>query len=177
MGLILHQHVPHAGHGHSHNHCAPPPEPGQASQHANLNVRAAFIHCVGDLLQSIGVLTAAIIIWFKVSLSTLVWPSSRANSCKLERNVFVLQPEYKVADPICTFIFSALVIGTTVFIIRDTMNVLMESTPKHFDVERIKGQLLTIVGVLDCHNFHVWSLTTGKHVCSVHIVISEFRWL
>lgn len=96
MVLILHQSgVPH-GNGHRPNqhqqqgHC----------NHGNASVRAAFIHVVGDLVQSVGVLLAAAIIHF--------WP------------------EYKVADPICTFLFSALVLGTTFPVTKDVFRVLME---------------------------------------------------
>ncbi|XP_069731142.1 proton-coupled zinc antiporter SLC30A2 isoform X2 [Phaenicophaeus curvirostris] len=87
MGVALHQ----TGHGHSH---------GAAAEQPNASVRAAFIHVVGDLLQSVGVLIASYIIFFK--------------------------PEYKYVDPICTFLFSALVLGTTLSILRDVLLVLME---------------------------------------------------
>ncbi|NXP76682.1 ZNT2 protein, partial [Ramphastos sulfuratus] len=87
MGLALHQ----TGHGHSH---------GAGGEEPNASVRAAFIHVVGDLLQSVGVLIASYVIFFK--------------------------PEYKYMDPICTFLFSALVLGTTLTIFRDIILVLME---------------------------------------------------
>uniref|UniRef100_A0A3Q1GKL3 Probable proton-coupled zinc antiporter SLC30A3 n=1 Tax=Acanthochromis polyacanthus TaxID=80966 RepID=A0A3Q1GKL3_9TELE len=72
------------------------------SGHGNTSVRAAFIHVVGDLLQSVGVMVAAIIIYFR--------------------------PEYKVADPICTFLFSVFVLCTTITILRDVFRILMEGT-------------------------------------------------
>ncbi|NWZ87102.1 ZNT2 protein, partial [Poecile atricapillus] len=87
MGVALHQ----PGHGHSH---------GAGGEQPNASVRAAFVHVVGDLLQSVGVLIASYIIFFK--------------------------PEYKYVDPICTFLFSALVLGTTLTILRDVLLVLME---------------------------------------------------
>ena len=61
---------------------------------------AAFIHVIGDFLQSLGVFIAAIVIYFK--------------------------PEWNIIDPVCTFVFSVLVLGTTLRILRDTVNVLME---------------------------------------------------
>ncbi|XP_067167533.1 proton-coupled zinc antiporter SLC30A2 isoform X1 [Apteryx mantelli] len=85
MGLALHQ----TGHGHSHG-----------GEQPNASVRAAFVHVVGDLLQSVGVLVASYVIFFK--------------------------PEYKYVDPICTFLFSVLVLGTTLSILRDVLLVLME---------------------------------------------------
>ena len=91
MGCCLHQ----GGHGHSHDagdegHPEDDPETGRPTQ--NINVHAAFIHVVGDFIQSIGVFIAALIIRFK--------------------------PEYKLADPICTFIFSVLVLVTTIKILK-----------------------------------------------------------
>jgi len=65
-----------------------------------LNQRAAVIHLLGDMVQSIGVISAAIIIYVK--------------------------PEYKIADPICTYIFSVLVMMTTVPIFKDCIKMIME---------------------------------------------------
>lgn len=87
----------HGSHGHSH---------GGASAE-NINVRAAFIHVLGDILQSIGVFVAAILIYF--------------------------YPTWKLVDPICTFIFSVVVLFTTVAILKDTLLVSrrMEVNEKH----------------------------------------------
>uniref|UniRef100_A0A8B9WI00 Proton-coupled zinc antiporter SLC30A8 n=1 Tax=Bos mutus grunniens TaxID=30521 RepID=A0A8B9WI00_BOSMU len=83
--VILHQKCP------AHNH---------KEVQANASVRAAFVHTLGDLFQSIGVLTSALIIYFK--------------------------PEYKMADPICTFVFSGLVLASTVTLLKDFSILLME---------------------------------------------------
>ncbi|KAL7980487.1 hypothetical protein Chor_001641 [Crotalus horridus] len=139
MGIILHQ----SGHGHSHH--------GHSHSHKegtqNTSVRAAFIHVVGDLVQSIGVLVAAIIIYFK--------------------------PEYKYVDPICTFVFSILVLGTTLSILRDVIRVLMEGTPKSIDFNDVKTILLSISGVKAIHSLHIWALTVSQPVLSVHIAINK----
>ena len=106
MGCSLHQHGHSHGvssnanveggegnhHGHSHD--------VNGKEKKNINVKAAFIHVIGDFVQSLGVFTAALIIFFK--------------------------PEWKIVDLICTFIFSVLVLFTTISILRNTMNVLME---------------------------------------------------
>ena len=103
MGCSLHQHhhshsdssSAHIESGHTnHRHSF------EAKDKENINVKAAFIHVIGDFVQSLGVLTAALIIFFK--------------------------PEWKIVDPICTFVFSFLVLGTTISILRNTINVLME---------------------------------------------------
>ncbi|NXM70492.1 ZNT8 protein, partial [Serilophus lunatus] len=98
LSLILHQ----TGHEHSHGaqageHESAPPEKPALS---NASLRAAFVHAIGDLFQSISVLISALIIFFK--------------------------PEYKIADPICTFVFSIFVLATTITTLRDILIVLME---------------------------------------------------
>uniref|UniRef100_UPI00398F8A29 proton-coupled zinc antiporter SLC30A2-like n=1 Tax=Pristiophorus japonicus TaxID=55135 RepID=UPI00398F8A29 len=151
MGIILHQ----SGHNHSHgttgevrSHDAESdPRGSRFSSRVNPSVRAAFIHVMGDLLQSFGVLIAAFIIYFK--------------------------PEYKMVDPICTFLFSVLVLGTTIAILRDVLRVLMEGTPKGMDFNHVKETLLLIDGVQALHSLHIWALTMNQSVLSVHIVIDE----
>ncbi|XP_068015183.1 proton-coupled zinc antiporter SLC30A2 [Melanerpes formicivorus] len=133
MGLALHQ----TGHGHSH---------GAGGEEPNASVRAAFVHVVGDLLQSVGVLVASYIIFFK--------------------------PEYKFMDPICTFLFSALVLGTTLTILRDIILVLMEGTPKGMDFNAVRDTLLAVAGVEAVHSLHIWALTAAQPLLSVHIAIN-----
>ncbi|XP_078423315.1 proton-coupled zinc antiporter SLC30A2-like [Cetorhinus maximus] len=151
MGIILHQ----SGHNHSHGSI------GEVRSHdiesnnhgsrlngsVNPSVRAAFIHVVGDLLQSVGVLLAAYAIYFK--------------------------PEYKMVDPICTFLFSVLVLGTTISILRDVLCILMEGTPKGMDFNQVKETLLLIDGVKAMHSLHIWALTINQPVLSVHIAIND----
>lgn len=82
---------------------------------------------------------------------------------------FVLQPDYKIADPICTFIFSVLVLLTTIHILKDTMNILMEGVPKGLDFAEVRGALKGIPGIIEVHNLRMWSLTTSKTAVSVHL--------
>ncbi|XP_041105223.1 zinc transporter 2 [Polyodon spathula] len=128
---------PHSlGHGHSH-----------FGHHDNTSVRAAFVHVIGDLLQSVGVLIAAIIIY-----------------CR---------PEYKVADPVCTFLFSVSVLGTTVTILGDVFRILMEGAPKTIQFNSVKEVLLSLKGVKAMHSLHLWALTLSHTMLSVHIAIEE----
>ncbi|XP_035659204.1 zinc transporter 2-like isoform X1 [Branchiostoma floridae] len=118
---------------------------GEQNRKENVNVRAAFIHVVGDFVQSLGVLVAAIIIYFR--------------------------PDWAIADPICTFMFSVLVLITTLSILRDTVNVLMEGTPRGLDFNSVKESLKAIPGVHAVHGLHIWSLTVGKNALAVHIAV------
>ncbi|XP_074074157.1 proton-coupled zinc antiporter SLC30A2 isoform X1 [Macrotis lagotis] len=142
MGFTLHQSG--HGHGHSHGHSH-----GSSSkqEEQNPSVRAAFIHVVGDLLQSLGVLVAAYVLYFK--------------------------PEYKFVDPICTFLFSILVLGTTLTILRDVVLVLMEATPKGVDFTVVRDLLLSVEGVAALHSLHIWALTVAQPVLSVHVAIAQ----
>ncbi|XP_054427747.1 proton-coupled zinc antiporter SLC30A2 isoform X1 [Pteronotus mesoamericanus] len=140
MGLTLHQ----SGYGHSHDH-GHSHDPSQ--QQESPSVRAAFIHVIGDLLQSLGILVAAYILYFK--------------------------PEYKYVDPICTFLFSVLVLGTTLTILRDVILVLMEGTPKGVDFTAVRDLLLSVEGVEALHSLHIWALTVAQPVLSVHIAVAQ----
>ncbi|NXO05595.1 ZNT3 protein, partial [Rhinopomastus cyanomelas] len=148
MAFILHQSP--TGHGHgcggyekleSTGGCGhrQTPLPGSTS------VRAAFVHVVGDLLQSLGVLLAATIIYFK--------------------------PQCKIADPISTLFFSVFVLGSTITILRDVFRVLMEGTPRGLELAAVQEVLLGVSGVKGTHDLHIWTLTMGHHVMSAHVAI------
>nr|XP_055027953.1 proton-coupled zinc antiporter SLC30A2-like [Misgurnus anguillicaudatus] len=137
--LILHQ---GSGVHHHHGH-----SDGLTEDQRNTSVRAAFIHTVGDLMQSFGVLLAAIVIYFR--------------------------PGWKIADPICTFLFSIFVLGTTFTILKDIFNILMEGVPPGVDFNSVKDLLLSVEGVKSTHDLHMWSLTTSETQLTVHAVIDE----
>ncbi|XP_044230320.1 zinc transporter 2-like [Thunnus albacares] len=156
MVLILHQSG--ASHGHSHGFPSSRPQRDKERQershthshahsHGNASVKAAFIHVVGDLLQSLGVLLAATIIHF--------WP------------------EYKVADPICTFLFSVLVLGTTIPVTKDVFRILLEGTPQDINLNAVRELLLSVRGVVAAHSLHMWSLNMTHSLLSVHVVTEE----
>ncbi|KAM3724509.1 Zinc transporter ttm-1 [Dirofilaria immitis] len=135
MGLVLRYFRCAHSHDIGHNH-----------NHTNVNVRAAFIHVLGDFIQSIGVLTAAIII--KIT-------------------------GWKLADPLCTFLFSVIVLITSVTVIRDIFFILMEGTPAHINYGNLQSDLLNISGVRTLHSLHVWSLNMDKTALAVHLAIDE----
>ncbi|NXG73495.1 ZNT8 protein, partial [Baryphthengus martii] len=145
LSLILHP----MGHEHSHGaqgseHASAPLEKAALS---NASVRAAFVHAIGDLFQSISVLISALIIFFK--------------------------PEYKIADPICTFVFSIFVLATTITILRDILIVLMEGTSKGFAYNAVKARILAVEKVKSVHNLHVWSLTMNQTILSAHVATAD----
>lgn len=151
----------HGTHGHSHGGGG-----GGHGHSENINVRAAFIHVIGDMLQSIGVFCAALVIYF--------------------------YPTWKLADPICTFIFSVVVLFTTITILKDTLlvcylilniilwetyicqiQVLMEGTPTYLDYNEMQEIFLGIDGVRRVHNLRIWGLSINKVALSAHLAIGK----
>lgn len=128
-------------HGHSHSGN----HNHQHGSNQNINVRAAFIHVIGDFIQSFGVFVAALIIYFK--------------------------NDWVIVDPICTFLFSVLVLFTTFAIMKDALMVLMEALPKGIDFEDVMNILLKIEGVKRVHNLRIWALSLDKCAMSAHIAI------
>ncbi|KAI5622784.1 hypothetical protein C0J50_17662 [Silurus asotus] len=154
-----HSHGGLGTHGHGHSHGKKKNHRHSANYHSlenqghmkktqeNASVRAAFVHVIGDLLQSVSVLVSALIIFFR--------------------------PEYKIADPICTFLFSLFVLGTTITVMRDILVVLMEGTPAGMDYKEVRERLLSIKGVKAVHNLHIWALTMNQAVLSAHVAIDD----
>ena len=117
------------------------------NKNTNVNLRASFIHVLGDALQNIGVLIAGGIIF--------------------------LFPNFSIADPICTYIFSIIVGLTTIKILKDCIFVLMEGSPVNIDIEELEKDLKEIKGVKEIHDLHVWSLSMGKMSLSCHICCDD----
>lgn len=79
-----------------------------------------------------------------------------------------------IVDPICTFIFSVLVLITTFAIIKDAIMVLMEALPKGIDFEEVMNIVLNIEGVKRVHNLRIWALSLDKVAMSAHVAISKY---
>ncbi|GAB4861526.1 Metal tolerance protein 1 [Ancistrocladus abbreviatus] len=111
----------------------------------NINVQGAFLHVLGDLIQSIGVMIGGAIIWIK--------------------------PKWKIVDLICTLIFSVIILCTTIKMLREILDVLMESTPREIDATKLQNGLLEMDEVLAVHELHIWAITVGKVLLSCHVRI------
>jgi zinc transporter 2 len=83
--------------------------------------------------------------------------------------IIYINPEYKIADPICTYLFSVIVCFTTIPVFKDCIRVMMEGTPENIDVEAMLQDIYEIEGVEEIHDFHVWSISVGKFALSAHI--------
>ena len=110
----------------------------------NMNMRAAIVHIIGDMVQSVGVITAGIII--------------------------VIDPEkYSIADPICTFLFTILVLMTTIPIFKECVKIILEKTPDEIDSRALYNDILALKSVEEICDFHCWQLGSEKFVLSLHV--------
>ncbi|KAF2313555.1 hypothetical protein GH714_011649 [Hevea brasiliensis] len=111
----------------------------------NINVQGAYLHVLGDSIQSVGVMIGGAIIWYK--------------------------PKWKIIDLICTLVFSVIVLGTTIRMLRNILEVLMESTPREIDATRLEKGLCEMDEVVAIHELHIWAITVGKVLLACHVKI------
>ncbi|MEW6325608.1 MAG: cation diffusion facilitator family transporter [Nitrospirota bacterium] len=111
-----------------------------------LNTRTAMLHLVGDIMGSVGALAAGLIIW---------------------------ATGWTVADPLASFLIGGLILATSWGVVKESIDVLMEATPKGVDPAAIMTALGTVPGLEAVHDLHVWSLRSGVHALTVHGVIAE----
>jgi len=113
----------------------------------SLNVRSAFIHMLGDTGSSIGVVIGAVIIYFT---------------------------GFYIIDSIFSIIIAVLIFIWAVLLIRDSVRILMESTPKNININELKQNIISVNDkVRDVHDIHVWEITTGMYCMTAHILIED----
>ena len=111
-------------------------------------IRAAYIHILGDMIQSSGVLLAALMIYLFQDT----------------------HPGVRILDPICTFCFAIVVLCITFPVSRDCFYVLLESTPRDLDIESLYNDLSSIKGVISVHDIHLWNISIGRPSIALHII-------
>jgi cobalt-zinc-cadmium efflux system protein len=109
----------------------------------SLNVRAAWLHVLGDTLGSVQTILAGLAIW------KLGW---------------------NWADPVASILIGVLLIYSSWNLLRQAVGVLMEGTPEHLDADRVRQAILSVPGVEGLHDLHLWTLTSGREALSGHVV-------
>ncbi|KAL2649982.1 hypothetical protein R1flu_018110 [Riccia fluitans] len=127
----------------AHDACRGGPSKGEE----NVNVKSAYLHVLGDLVQSVGVMIGGAIIWWN--------------------------PKLIIVDLICTLLFSVLVLWTTLRMVRDILAVLMESTPREIDANALEKGIMGIEGVEAVHELHIWAITLGKVILACHVTVKD----
>jgi cobalt-zinc-cadmium efflux system protein len=116
----------------------------RSSAKTSINMRGAYFEVLGDLFGSIGVIVAAVII---------------------------LATGFVQADAIASLVIAAGILPRAWVLLRDVWRVLNQSTPPDTDVDLIRRHIRDAPGVIDVHDVHVWSITTGEHVFTAHVVV------
>ncbi len=112
----------------------------------SLNVRGAYFHVLGDLLGSVGALTAGAII---------------------------LATNWYLADPIISIGIALLILIGAWRLLRESTDVLLEATPHHISLDEVDRQITTVPGVDGVHDLHVWTLTSGVVAMSCHAIVCD----
>jgi len=118
----------------------------RGEQKANINVRSAFWHALGDALASIGVITGGLAI--------------------------LITKQYWI-DPLVSVIISLIILASAWSILREGFHVLLESTPKDVDVQAMINTIKQIAGVKDVHDVHVWSISSELRAMNGHVLIDD----
>jgi cobalt-zinc-cadmium efflux system protein len=112
----------------------------------DLNIRSAYLHMLGDAASAAGVVVAGALV------ATMQWP---------------------MADPIVSLAIAALILVTSVGVLRESTTVLLEGTPAGVDMPAVIDAIKRVGGVLDVHDLHVWMVGPGVVACSCHIRVAE----
>lgn len=117
-----------------------------ASRDDSLNVKGAYLEVWSDMLGSVGVILAGIVVYFTGWL---------------------------VADPIVAVAIALWVVPRTWKLLRESGHILLEGTPAGIEVERVTAALKAVRGVRDAHHVHVWTLGSGKHALTAHLLLDD----
>src|SRR5271170_7410820 len=112
----------------------------------DVNIRSTFIHMLGDTLS-----TAAVIVGGAAILFT----------------------GHNWIDPVLSILIAGLILWSSISIVRETLNILLEGTPKGISLPEIRTTLCRISGVEDVHDLHVWSLGSQTHALASHVTIAD----
>jgi cobalt-zinc-cadmium efflux system protein len=116
------------------------------SDSRNLNLRAALMHVIGDVAASVGVVVAGLVI---------------------------LLTGWLYIDPLLSLAIAALIAYGALGIIRETVNLLLEGTPREIDLAAVKAEIASTKLVTGVHDLHVWALSSDEMALSCHVVIGE----
>ncbi len=112
----------------------------------SLNIRGAFLHMLSDLLSSVGVIVGALLILF-----------------------FGL----KLADPLISIAIGAIILYGSWKLVTQSTAILLESTPSHLRLSDVRADLEKIPGVVEVHDLHIWTVSSGLHALSAHVVVED----
>jgi cobalt-zinc-cadmium efflux system protein len=114
----------------------------------SLNIKSAFLHMLGDTLSSLVVVIGAVIIYYE---------------------------EWLFLDPLLSVVICVVILIWSYRLIVESVNILLEATPKELNIQGIADSVKLIKEVEDIHDVHVWTLTSGMYALSAHIITKDVR--
>lgn len=117
-----------------------------AGKDESINVRGAYLEVLGDLLGSVAVVAAAAVI---------------------------MATGWERADPVASLLVAFMILPRSLRLLRDAARILLEAAPKDLDVGEVRGHLTGVPGVLDVHDVHVWTITSGVPALTAHVVVDS----
>ncbi|MFC2003815.1 cation diffusion facilitator family transporter [Chloroflexota bacterium] len=113
---------------------------------SNLNIRAAFWHIAGDTISSVGVIIGGVIITIT---------------------------GWYIVDPIIAVLIGGIILWGAVRLVSESVDILLEAVPRHIEVEKVIAMLKNVPGVDEVHDIHIWTITSGIHALSAHLLIED----
>jgi len=114
--------------------------------HHDLNVRAALLHVGGDVLGALGVIVGGALI----ALTGAAW-----------------------IDPAISLLIAGIIITGVLHVMREATDVLLESAPGHVELPAVRDRMVAVEGVVDVHDLHVWTIGSGAHALSAHVLLDD----
>jgi cobalt-zinc-cadmium efflux system protein len=119
----------------------------KGSEH-DLNLRSAFVHLMGDVLSTVGAVLAGVVMLFT---------------------------HWNWLDPLVSMFIGLLILWNAGGILRETVDILLESTPRDVDMDAMVRDIRQVQGVMGVHDLHVWSITRGLRSMSAHILTEDVQ--
>lgn len=118
----------------------------RGAQKESLNVRGAYLEVLGDLIGSVAVIAAGVVI---------------------------ATTGYLRADVIASIAIGLFILPRSWSLLREVVDVLLEATPKGIDLDQVRQHIRGVAGVVDVHDLHVWTITSGVPALSAHVVVDD----
>ncbi|MDQ4106800.1 MAG: cation diffusion facilitator family transporter [Actinomycetota bacterium] len=112
----------------------------------SLNLQGALRHVLADLAGSVGAISAALII---------------------------ILTGWRYADPLISVLIGVLVLASSWKLLRDSVNILLEGTPRGIDANEVGGRMAAIQGVVEVHDLHIWTITSGFPALAAHVLVGQ----
>ncbi|MCX5906173.1 MAG: cation diffusion facilitator family transporter [Deltaproteobacteria bacterium] len=112
----------------------------------SLNMRGAYLHILGDALSSVGVIAGGLIITFT---------------------------GWYLVDPLISAVICVVILRGAFVLVKDAVNILLEAAPKDVSLEDVQKAIHSIPGVEDLHHVHLWTIASGMHALSAHVVVGD----